>query len=180
MNDSSIQAANRAAEHIVRHFQAQGFSGITEALIIQIHQIAGNRAEIDDAFETAQDQGKVPPLRKYFEIRPYGHFAEFRVFDEAKAAFRSDFTLTLLSDIPKVFFGAAPVVIDDPLASGTKYDLIMKLRDNVNGYAVAILMNDPDASLLDYVGTHLGVDWKQITGELEIASTSLGDKFDLS
>jgi hypothetical protein len=179
MKDSSTQAANAAAERIVRHFQAQGFSGITEALIIQIHLRAGDRAEIDEAFEAAQEQDKAPPVQKYFEIHPFGHFAEFRSFDEAKSAIKSDFTLSLRSDIPRVFFDKAPLVIDDPLASGTKYDVIMKLRDNVKGYAVAILMNDPDASFLDYIGTHLGSDWQKIMGEFEIASTSLGDELDL-
>jgi hypothetical protein len=175
MNDSSsIQTADAAAERIVRHFQAQGFARITEALIIQIHHISGERAEIDEAFDTALEQDKVPPVKKYFEIHPYGHFAEFRDFDAAKSAFKSDFTLTLLSDIPKVFFDPAPVLVEDPLAAGTKYDVIMKLRDNVDGYAVAILMNDPDSSFLDYVGTHPGGDWQKIMGDLEVATTSLG------
>jgi hypothetical protein len=55
----------------------------------------------------------------------------------------------------------------------------MKLRDNVGGYAVAILLNDPDASFIDYVGTHPGADWHKIMGEFEIATTSLGDELDL-
>jgi hypothetical protein len=180
MNDSSTQAANVAAERIVRHFQAQGFKGITEALIIQIHLRGGARAEVDEAFEAALEQDKTPPLQKYFEIHPYGHFSEFRSFEEAKSAIKSDFTPGLCNDIPKVFFDPAPVVIEDPLAGGTKYDVIMKLRDNVDGYAVAILMNDPDASFLDYIGTHLGSDWQKIMGEFEIASTSLGDELDLN
>ncbi|MDH4285247.1 MAG: hypothetical protein OEV35_08000 [Gallionellaceae bacterium] len=179
MNGSSTLTANAAAERIVRHFQAKGFIGITEAFIIQIHLKAGNRAEIDDAFEVAQEQDKAPPVEKYFEIRPIGHFAEFRSFAEAKSAFNSDFTWSLRSDIPRVFFDPAPVVIEDPLASGTKYDAIMKLRDNVDGYAVAILMNDPDASFLDYVNSHLGSDWKVIMGEFEFARVSLGDELDL-
>jgi hypothetical protein len=179
MNDTTTQAANAAAERIVRHFQNQGFTGITEALIIQIHLRAGDRAEIDDAFEAAHDEDRRPPVEKYFEIRPYGHFAETRSFDEARSVFNSDFTMSLRSDIPRVFFDPAPVVIEDPLASGTKYDVMMKLRDNVEGYAVAILMNDPEAAFLDYIGSHLGSDWQKIIGEFEIASTSLGDELDL-
>ena len=179
MNESSTQAANAAAERIVRHFQAQGFSGITEALIIQIHLKTGNRIEIEEAFEAALEQDKAPPLQKYFDIHLFGHFADFRSFAEAKAAIMSDFTPSLRSDIPRVFFDAAPVVIEDPLASGTKYDVIMKLRDNVGEYAVAVLMNDPDASFLDYIGTHLGSDWKKIMGEFEIAISSLGNELDL-
>ena len=174
MNHSSTQAANDAAERIVRHFQTRGFTRTTEALIIQIHHIAGDRAEIDEAFEASQEQDKAPPVKKFFEIRPYGHFAESRSFDEAKSALKSDFTMTLLSNIPRVYFDPVPVVIDDPLAIGTKYDVIMKLQDNVDGYAVAILMNDPDASFLDYVGTHPGSDWQKIMGEFEIAIASLG------
>ncbi|MBI1173933.1 MAG: hypothetical protein GC139_01555 [Sideroxydans sp.] len=179
MNNSSTRAANAAAERIVRHFQAQGFSGITEALIIQIHLRAGSRAEIDEAFEAALEQDKAPPVQRYFEIHPYGHFAEFRNLDEAKSAFKTDLTPSLRNDIPRVFFDPAPVVVEDPLASGTKYDVMMKLRNNDDGYAVAILMNDPDASFIDYIGTHLGSDWQQIMGEFEIASTSLGDELEL-
>ena len=179
MNDSSNQAAHAAAERIVRHFQAQGFKGITEALIIQIHLKAGSRAEVEEAFEDALEQDKTPPLQKYFEIHPFGHYAEFRSFDAAKSEIKTDLTPSVRNDIPKVFFDRAPVVIEDPLASGTKYDVIMKLRDNVDGYAVAILMNDPDASFLDYIGSHLGSDWQKIMGEFEIASTSLGDELDL-
>jgi len=179
MNDTPTLIADGAAEHIVRHFQTQGFPGITEALIIQIHLKGGERMEIEDAFETALELDKAPPVQKYFEIHPYGHFSDFRSFAEAKSAIHSDFTMSLRSDIPKVFFKPAPVVIEDPLASGTKYDVIMKLRDNVDGYAIAILMNDPDASFLDYIGTHLGSDWQKIMGEFEIASASLGDEIDL-
>lgn len=179
MSDISTQIADDAAERIVRHFQSKGFAGITEALIIQIHLRAGDRSEIEDVFEAALEQDKAPPVQQYFEIHPFGHFAEFRSFAEAKAAFKSDFTTSLRSDIPRVFFDPAPLVIEDPIASGTKYDVIMKLRDNVDGYAVAILMNDPDASFIDYIGTHLGSDWQKIIGEFEIASTSLGDELDL-
>jgi hypothetical protein len=180
MNDSSSTlAADAAAERIVRHFQAQGFTGITEALIIRIHLKAGGRAEVEEAFEVAQEQDKAPPVEKYFEIYPFGHFAEFRSFDAAKSAFKIDFTPSLRRDVPRVYFEPAPVVVDDPLASGTKYDVLMKLRDNVGGCAVAILMNDPDASFLDYVGTHLGSDWQKIMGEFENASTFLGNELEL-
>lgn len=185
MNDTSNQTANdtqvadAAAKRIVRHFQGKGFTRITEALIIQIHHIAGDRAEIEEAFEAAQEQDKVPPVNVYFEIHPYGHFSEFRNFDEAKSALKSDFTLSLINEIPRMFFEPAPVLGDDPLAQGSKYDAIMKLSDNVDGYAVAILLNDPDASFIDYVGTHPGADWHKIMGEFEIATTSLGDELDL-
>ncbi len=177
VNDT--QAAHAAAQRIVRHFQGKGFTRITEALIIQIHHIKGKRAEIEDAFEAAQEEDKVPPLNAYFEIHPYGHFSEFRSFDEAKAALKTDFTLSLINDVPRMFFDPAPALADDPLATGTKYDAIMKLSDNVDGYAVAILLNDPDSSFIDYVGTHPGADWHKIMGEFEIATTSLVDEFDL-
>jgi hypothetical protein len=179
MNDSSIQAANAAAERIVRHFQAQGFSGITEALIIQIHLRTGDRDVVEEAFELALEEDLLPPVQDYFEIHHFGHFAKFRSFDEAKSAINADFTPSLRNDIPRIFFDAAPVVIEDPLASGTKYDVMMKLRDNIDGYAVAILLNDPDSSFLDYINTHIGNDWKKIMGVFEIARVSLGDELDL-
>ncbi len=179
MNESSTLAADAAAKRIVQYFQSQGFTGITEALIIRIHLRAGERAEVDEAFEAAQEQDKAPPVEKYFEIYPFGHFAEFRSFDDARSAFKSDFTLSLRGEVPKVYFDPAPVVIDDPLASGTKYDVIMKLRDNVGGCAVAILMNDPDASFIDYIGSHLGSDWQKIMGEFETVSAALGNELKL-
>ncbi len=185
MNDTSTQAmhdtkaASEAAGRIVRYFQSKGFPRITEALIIQIHHTAGEREEIEEAFEAAQEQDKVPPLSRYFAIYPYGHYSEFRSFDEAKAAIGSDFTLTLINDIARMFFEPAPVLVDDPLASGTKYDVMMKVTDNVDGYAVAILLNDPDASFIDYVGTHPAADWHKIMGEFEVATTSLVDELDL-
>ncbi len=178
MNDSSIQAAHAAAERIVRHFQAQGFVGITEALLIQIHLKTGDRAEVEDAFEASHELDQAPPVQKYFEIHPYGHYATFRSFDEALAEIKTDFTTCLLNDLPRVYFEDAPVLIDDPLASGTKYDAMIKLQNNVDGYAVAILMNDPDSSFLDYIGTRIGSDWKKIMGDFEIASTELGKNLD--
>jgi len=180
MNDSTNQTANDAAEHIVRHFQAKGFDDITEALIIQIRSRGADRAEVEAAFEAAQEQDKSPPLQKYFEIHPYGHFSDFRSYGDAMSAFNSDLTLSLRNEIPKVFFDPAPVVIEDSLASGTKYDVIMKLKDNLEGYAIAVLMNDPEASFLDYIGTHHGKDWQEIMGDFEIATALLGDEINLN
>lgn len=185
MNDTDTQAmheaeaANAAAQRIVRHFQSKGFSRITEALILHIRHIAGDRAEVEHAFEAAHKQGRVPPLSMYFSIHPYAHYSEFRSFDEAKAALAHDFTLTLIHDIPQVFFDAAPMLADDPLATGTKYDVIMKVWDNVEGCAIAILLNDPDAAFLDYIGTHPSADWHKIMGDFKVVSTSLNDAFTL-
>jgi hypothetical protein len=173
------EAANAAAQRIVRHFQSKGFTRITEALILHIRHIAGDRAEVDKAFEAAHKQGRMPPLSMYFSIHSYAHYSEFRSFDEAKAALAKDFTLTLIYDIPQVFFDPAPVLGDDPLASGTKYDVIMKAWDNEEGCAIAILLNDPDASFVDYIGTHPGADWQKIMGDFKVASSSLSDAFTL-
>ena len=82
-------------------------------------------------------------------------------------------------EVPRVFFDAAPVVIDDALASGSKYDVLMKIKDNVRGYAIGILLNDPDASFLEYVGTHHGNDWQKIMGDFEITTSSLASEEDL-
>lgn len=185
MNDTGnrgmhdIEAANAAAERIVRHFQSKGFTRITEALILHIQHIAGDRAEVDKAFAATHKQGRVPPLSKYFTLHPYGHYSEFRNFEAAKAALAHDFTLSLIYDIPQVFFDPAPVLADDPLATGAKYDVIMKAWDNVEGCAIAILLNDPDASFVDYIGTHPGADWQKIMGDFKVASSSLSDEFTL-
>lgn len=179
MKNTHPLQGNEAAERIVQFFQANGFAGITEALIIRISLKAGHRSEIDTAFEEAHEQGIVPPVQQYFEIKPFGHFSDFRSFDEARSAIQTDFTEALRMEIPKVFFDPAPVVIDDAMASGTKYDALMKITDNVDGYAIAILLNDPDASFLEYLGTHRGNNWQQIMGKLEVTTASLAAEINL-
>lgn len=179
MKNRPTLAADGAAERIVRHFQDKGFTGISEALIIRIRLREGERGEVEAAFEDALEEDRTPPVQQYFQLFPHGHFSDFRSFDEARLLIHSDFTPSLRAEIPKVFFEAAPVVIEDALASGTKYDVIMKLGNNVEGHAFAILMNDPDASFLDYLNAHRGYDWQTIMGELEIAAAALADEIEL-
>lgn len=179
MKNTQLMQGNEAAERIVRYFQANGFAGITEALIIRISLKAGHRAEIDSAFEAAHEQEISPPVHQYFEVKPFGHFSDFRSFEEAKSAIQSDFTLALRTEVPRIFFDPAPVVIDDAMATGPKYDVLMKITDNVDGYAIGILLNDPDASFLEYIGTHRGNDWQHIMGNLEITTASLASEVNL-
>lgn len=180
MTHSPALLADGAAERIVRHFQANGFAGISEALIIRIRLKNGDRADVEAAFEAALDQEKMPPVQQCFEIRPFGHFSDSRSFAEAKSAIQSDFTAGLRIELPRLFFDAAPVVIDDAMASGTKYDVLMKLRDNVDGCAIGILLNDPDSSFLEYIGTHHGDDWQKIMGDFETTTQSLGSEMNLA
>ena len=179
MKNTSTLKANEAAERIVQYFQENGFAGITEALIIRIRPKGADRSEIEAAFEAAHEQDIAPPVQQYFEIRPFGHYSGFRSFEEAKSAIQSDFTEALRMEIPRLFFDPAPVVTDDAMASGSKYDVLMKITDNADGYAIGILLNDPEASFLEYIGTHHGDDWKQIIGNLEITTTSLASEVDL-
>ena len=179
MKNTHPLQGNEAAERIVQYFQANGFAGITEALIIRIRLKAGDRTEVELAFEEAHEQETTPPVQQYFEIKPFGHFSDFRSFDEARSAVQSDFTEALRMEVPRLFFDQAPVVINDAMASGTKYDVMMKITDNVDGYAIGVLLNDPDASFLEYLGTHRGNDWQQIMGSLEITAASLASEISL-
>ena len=179
MKSTSTLAADAAAERIVRHFQGKGFAGISEALIIRIRLKEGDRELVDSAFEAAMEQEEMPPLQRYFEIRPFGYFSEFRSFAEARSAIQSDFTAALRFEVPGVFFDPAPVVIEDAFASGTKYDVIMKLGDNVDGCAFAVLLNDPDSSFLDYLESHRGYDWRKIMGEFETTLMTLDTEIEL-
>ncbi len=167
------------AERIVRHFQAEGFPGICEALIVRLRLKKGDRQAVDAAFDMAVEREEMPPLNAYFEIRPYGHFSDMRSFDEAKAVFTSDFGLSLRRDLPNVFFDPAPVVVDDALATGTKYDAMIKLGDNTDGYALAILLNDPASSFFEYLGTHRGYDWHKIMGDFGSVAASFAQDIDL-
>lgn len=179
MENTSALPADGVAERIVRHFQAKGFAGISEALIIRICLRRGDRMEVEAAFEKALDDEEMPPVHECFEIRPFGHFSDSRSFAQARAAIQSDFTAGLRMEIPQVFFDPAPVMVDDALASGTKYDAMVKLIDNVEGHALAILLNDPDSSFLDYLGTHHGSDWQKIMNDFEATIAALGPEIDL-
>ena len=65
------------------------------------------------------------------------------------------------------------------LATGTKYDAMLKLRDNAGGYAMAILLNDPNSSFFEYLGTHRAYDWQQIMGDFGAAATAFALDADL-
>jgi hypothetical protein len=179
MDNTSSLPADGIAERIVRHFQAEGFVGISEALIVRISLKKGERTEVDSAFMMAAEQEKVPPVRDYFEIRPCGHFSDFRNFAAARAAIDSDFTVSLRRNLPRIYFDPAPVLIDDALATGTKYDAMVKLRDNVDGRAFVTLLNDPDSSFLEYLGTHHGSDWQKIIDDFEATAVTFGPDADL-
>ncbi len=176
MKNTPTLQANEAAERIVRYFQANGFAGICEALVIRMRLKGGDRTEIEAAFEAAHEQEIPPPVQQYFEISPFGHYSNFRSFAEARSAIQSDFTEALRMEVPRVFFDPAPVVIDDAMGAGSKYDVLMKITDNVDGYAIGILLNDPEASFLEYIGTHHGEDWRQIMGNFEITTFSLASE----
>jgi len=179
MNSISAMPANSAAERIVRHFQAAGFTGITEAMVIRIRLKKADRHEVEAAFDRAADLGAAPPLAEYFEVRPYGFYSEQRSFAQAKAEVQTDFGIPLRRKVPGIYFNVAPVVIDDALATGTKYDALVKFSDNMLDYAVAVLLNDPTSSFFEYLGSHRGDDWQKIIGDFETAATSFDQDVDL-
>lgn len=175
MHTLATLPGDEAAERIVRHFQSEGFKGISEALIVRISLRAGDhpneRAHIETVFDDALVEERMPPVHQNFEIRPFGFYSQGRDFAEARAAIQTDLTASLRMEIPKIYFDPAPVMVDDPFATGTKYDAMIKLRDNIGRYAFAILLNDPDSSFLEYLGTHHGNDWQKIMGNFEAAAT---------
>ena len=180
MDSLSFLPGDIAAEHIVQHFQNAGFAGITEAMIIRVSLKHGTRGEVEAAFEDAMEDDKMPPVHEHFELHPFGHYAESRSFDEARLAIQSDFGSSLRIDLPRLFFEAAPIVVDDALATGTRYDAMVKLCDNIDGFAYAILLNDPDSSFLEYLGTHHGDDWEKLLGGITSAAMGLVPEFTLN
>jgi hypothetical protein len=179
MNSTTAMPANSSAERIVRHFQAAGFPGITEALVIRIRLKKADRHEIEAAFERAADLGATPPLTQYFEIKPYGFYSELRSFAQAKAEVQADFGAALRRKLPSIYFDVAPVIIDDALATGTKYDALVKFSDNMLDYAVAVLLNDPNSSFFEYMDSHRGNDWQKIIGDFGTAATTFDQEVDL-
>jgi hypothetical protein len=172
MSRSLSLPADATAERIVRHFQAVGFPGITEALLVRVRLLKSDRQVVEAAFDLAMERESTPPVREFFEVRPYGFYSEIRVFSDAKAAFSADFGNALRIELPRIYFDAAPVVVDDALATSTKYDAMLKLSDTADGYAIAILLNDPNSSFFEYLGTHRGYNWQSIMGDLSAAATS--------
>lgn len=179
MENTTALPADGLAERIVRHFQADGFAGVSEALIIRVGLRQGDRKSIDAAFEEALEAEKMPPVHECFEIRAFGHYSAARNFAEAKAALQADFAAGLRMGLPSIYFDPAPVLIDDALATGTRYDAMVKLRDNIGAYAYAILLNDPDSSFLDYLGTHHGTDWQKIMGDFETTAVAFAPEIDI-
>jgi hypothetical protein len=179
MNSTTAMPANSSAERIVRHFQSAGFPGITEALVIRISLKRADRHEVEAAFERAADQGATPPLADYFTIQPYGFYSELRSFAQAKAEIRTDFGANLLRKLPAIYFDRAPVIVDDALATGTKYDALIKFSDNMLDYAVAVLLNDPTSSFFEYMESHRGNDWQKIIGDFGSAAAAFDQEVDL-
>lgn len=179
MKSSIVMPANGSAERIVRHFQAAGFPGITEALVIRIRLKKADRHKVEAAFDIAADLGAVPPVAEYFEIRPYGFYSELRSFAQAKAEVQADFGVSLRSKLPSIYFDAAPVIIDDALATGTKYDALIKFSDNMLDYAVAVLLNDPTSSFFEYMNSHRGNDWQKLIGDFGNAAITFDQDVDL-
>lgn len=180
MKNANLLPADGVAERIVRHFQAEGFSGISEALVLRVGLKQGGRSDIEAAFLAAAEQQKSPPVGEFFELRCHGHFSGSRSFAEARAAIQSDFAVVLRQALPALFFDPAPVLVDDALATGTRYDAMLKLRDNVGDHAYAILLNDPDSSFLEYLGSRHGNDWQKIIGDFETTAVAFGAAVEFS
>jgi hypothetical protein len=180
-NDSEIKLpADGIAERIVRHFQAEGFGGISEALIIRIGLRRGERREVDAAFEAAAEGEKMPPVHEHFEIHPFGHYAESRDFAAARSAIQADFGAGLRMELPRVYFDPAPIVVDDAFATGTRYDAMLKIGANVGGHAFAVLLNDPDSSFFEYLGSHHGRDWQRIMDNFEATAAAFAPELVLA
>jgi hypothetical protein len=179
MNSTTAMPANSSAERIVRHFQEAGFPGISEALVIRIRLKKADRHEVEAAFERAADLGATPPVAEYFEIRPYGFYSELRSFAQAKTEVQADFGADLRRKLPAIYFDRAPVIVDDALATGTKYDALIKFSDNMLDYAVAVLLNDPTSSFFEYMDSHRGNDWQKIMGEFGAVAGAFDQDVDL-
>jgi len=176
MSLSTSLPADAAAERIVRHFQATGFPGVTEALLVRIRPRTGDRLAVEAAFDLALERGEAPPIQAFFEIGLFGFFSAGRTLLEVKTAFTSDFGASLGFKLPKIYFDPAPVIVDDALATGTKYDAILKLADNRDTCAQAVLLNDPTSSFFEYLESHPDYDWQNITDALNAAAASLADE----
>ena len=122
ITNSTGLPADTTAERIVRHFQAEGFPGITEAVLVRIRLKQGDRLEVGSAFDRALAHDATPPVHEYFQIQLHGFYSEIRGLLNIKTAFADDFTSGLRAELSSVYFDPAPVVVNDALANDTKYD----------------------------------------------------------
>ena len=179
MDNKIYLPADGTAKRIVHHFQAEGFAGITEGLIIRIRLKKGDQESVQVAFDDAAAAETPPPMQEFFEVHPYGFYSEIRDFAATKAAFKADFGMTLRRELNSMYFDTAPLMVNDAMASGTKYDAMLKLNNNIDGYALAFLLNDPTSSFFEYLGEHRGYDWQKILGDFGAVATSFGIEFEL-
>lgn len=179
MTQNLTLPADAVAKRIVDHFQAAGFPGITEALMVRIRLKKGTHREVDAAFDAAVDKDATPPVGEFFEIRPYGFYSQIRDFAAAKSVFQADFGVALRRELPGIYFDNAPVIADDALATGTKYDAMLKISHNDAGNCFAFLLNDPNSSFFEYLGAQRGNDWQKIMGEFSSAAISFDLDTDL-
>ncbi|MDQ1343586.1 MAG: hypothetical protein QG650_305 [Patescibacteria group bacterium] len=159
------------AERLIRHFQKNGFRDVTEGVILHVKSRFGDYEKIRSEFSRASSMGVSVPLAQYFEIRFIECFSETRSEEEIRKHFHSDFEPELRRQFPELFFGKTNYLFDEN-AVGTKFDIAIRIGQNVDNVAKIVLLNDPDSSFVEYFerqNVTQSEEWETLCSDLKIA-----------
>lgn len=157
------------AERLIRHFQKNGFVDVTEAVVL--HVKARNFAtyeSVSEEFRHADEKGDALPLSHFFEVRFIECFSESRSEEEIRSNFPADFEPELRRDFPELYFGKTNYLFDKN-ATGTKYDVAIRIGRSTDSGARIVLMNDPDSSFGEAFERQMKAmeEWEDLCSDLK-------------
>jgi len=161
------------AERLIRHFQKNGFSDVTEAVVLHVKARSGMNSsyeEVNEAFAQASAMGRSVSLSQFFELRFIECFSDTRSEAEIRQNFPTDFEPELRRNFPELYFEKTNYLFDQN-AVGTKYDIAIRIgRTNDTG-AKIVLLNDPGNSFVQFFEKQMKAmeEWDSLCSDLKAA-----------
>lgn len=157
------------AERLIRHFQKNGFVDVTEAVVL--HAKARGFAtyeSVSEEFQRADSKGASLPLSQFFEVRFIECFSESRSEEEIRSHFHSDFEPELRRNFPDLYFGKTNYLFDQN-ATGTKYDIAIRIGRTSQSGARIVLLNDPGSSFVEFFEKQMKAleEWEDLCSDLK-------------
>lgn len=159
------------AERLIRHFQKNGFVDVTEAVVLHVKARGFATYEaVNEEFKQADYKGASLPLSQFFEVRFIECFSESRSEEEIRSHFHSDFEPELRRNFPELYFGKTNYLFDQN-ATGTKYDIAIRIgRTSPSGVRI-VLLNDPGSSFVEFFEKQMKAmeEWEDLCSDLKAA-----------
>lgn len=157
------------AERLIRHFQKNGFTDVTEAVILHVKaRDSASYEKVTAEFARAEKEDTPVQLAQFFEFRWIECYSESRTEDEIRKQFNSDFEPELRKTFPELFFGKTNYLFDKN-AVGTKYDIAIRIGRNIDNVAKIVLLNDPGSSFVEFFDRQLKAieEWEALCDDLK-------------